>query len=133
MFDHNYSLRQRSESAKEEIKAKTFGKHQMVQGIKRNPAIYGSTAGPNSPESSLCQVNGVNLSDLDLLVRTRDMITVVWEVPPAPQARTVEVKIITPEVNKMAKLLLPTQCPKLRITLETDTFNKYLKLTIDQP
>ena len=62
-----------------------------------------------------------------------DVFTAVWEIAPALHARQVKVEITTRDVNKTAKLLLPTQCPRLKVTLETDFFNKYLKISVDQP
>ena len=85
----------------------------------------------NSPAPS--QANRTNMVKFNCRVREPDVITAVWELAPASLARTIKIEITTGDVSKTAKLLLPTDCPHLKVTLQTDSFNRFLRVSVDLP
>ena len=92
-------------------------------------SLSGWTA--NSPTPS--QADKVNTVRVDHREGGPDVITAVWEVAPTCLARTIDFVITARDVSKTARLLLPTNCPHLKVTLETDSFDKFLKVSVDQP
>ena len=91
-------------------------------------SLSGWTA--NSPTPSHNKVNTVKVDRRD---RGPDVITAVWEVAPTCLARTIDFVITARDMSKTARLLLPTHCPHLKVTLETDSFDQFLKISVDQP
>ena len=74
------------------------------------PASSGSSSCvstiPNNPAPS--HANRINQTEFNVVLRDQDVVTAVWQVASAPQARTVKIEITTWDVSKVAKLLLPT-------------------------
>ena len=67
-------------------------------------SLSGCSTTTNSPAPS--QADKINTVKFNCRVREPDVITAVWELAPAPLARTIKIEIATGDVSKTAKTAL---------------------------